>query len=142
MDQAKAPAKAAAAARSGIGSTCGLDRQSVGVTGACFDADCQDEIDWSTCGYLSNIGQCALMNTLATFDVFVPCEATCGACRLRELNKTKVGLKEHCSIVSGCGDSKLELCWIIQRIYMPTCLGFGQQCRRSCLICNLPGFGK
>ena len=82
MDQAKAPAKAAA--RSGIGSTCGLDRQSVGVTGACFDKDCQDHIDWSTCGYLSNIGQCALMNTLASFHVHVPCEATCGSCRFRE----------------------------------------------------------
>ena len=64
------------------GSTrCGLDRQT-NSTDICYDEDCQDIIDWSTCGYLSNIGQCALMNTLATFDVWVPCAATCGSCKL------------------------------------------------------------
>ena len=76
--------------RSGWGSTCGLDRQAddrqattqPSPQTACFDKECQDILDWSLCGYLSNIGQCALMNTLATFDVPVPCEATCGSCKL------------------------------------------------------------
>ena len=63
----------------GASTRCGLDRQS-DVT--CFDPDCQDAIDWSTCGYLSNVGQCGLMNTLADFGVWVPCEATCGSCEL------------------------------------------------------------
>ena len=44
-------------------------------------SDCRDSLDYSLCAFLANSGQCALMNGLAEFGIYVPCPATCGSCK-------------------------------------------------------------
>ena len=51
-------------------------------------ADCRDSLDYTLCGYLANVGQCALMNTIGAFGIFTPCPATCGTCEWYTKNFT------------------------------------------------------